>query len=190
MSIVTFTSCDDDVDEAMMLSGEWTGDFGMYYEMQDPRTGRWYTFDANETNLVFYPHHEYATYGTGQQVDYYSEGPYAYQYYDFDWEVRNGVVYLHYPYDPELNVAIRDYRMSSSTFSGWIGNVHFKLYKLRDFYWGNYGGGYGYGWNDNWYWGDYYYSKTRGAAEGAEPNTEELKVRRGNRFMDGSAEVK
>ena len=65
----TFSSCDDDVEEAMILSGEWTGDFGMYYEYRNPYTGQWMDFDADYTNLVFYPAYEYATHGTGQQVD-------------------------------------------------------------------------------------------------------------------------
>ena len=183
LSVVTFTSCDEDVDEAMILSGEWSGDFGMYYDYRDERTGRWYTFEADYTNLVLYPHHEYATYGTGKQIDYYSYGPYAYQYYYFDWEVRNGVIYFDYPYDPNLNMAIREYRLSSNVFSGWVGDVHFELYKLRDFYWGDYGGYYGYGWSDGWYGDGYYYSKTRGSGE--DMKVDEQNIRRGNRFMEG-----
>lgn len=184
-SVVTFTSCDEDIDEAMILSGEWSGDFGMYYEVQHPRTGRWYAFDADYTNLTFYPHHEYATYGTGRQYDYYSEGPYAYQYYEFDWEVRNGIIYMDYPWNPELSVAIKDYRISYDRFSGWIGDTKFNMYKLRDFYWGDYDGYYDYGWNDDWYWDDYYYSKTRGGEGVESADVDNLNIRRGNRFMDG-----
>jgi hypothetical protein len=184
-SVVTFTSCDEDIDEAMILSGEWSGDFGMYYEAQHPRTGRWYAFDAEYTNLKFYQYDEYSTRGYGKQVDFYREGPYAYQYYDFYWEVRNGIIYLDYPYDPELNVAIRDYRLNYSKFSGWIGDVHFELYKLRDFYWDSYDGYYGCGWSDGWYWDDFYYSKTRGVENPESVDMDELNIRRGNRFMEG-----
>lgn len=190
LSTMAFTSCDEDVEEAMCLSGEWSGDFGMYYEY---RYGdRWYAFDAHYTNLVFYPEYEYATYGYGKQVDFYRDGPYSHQYYEFYWEVRNGVIYMEYPYDRELNVAIRDYRISSRKFSGWIGDTHFELYKLRDFYWNDYynSGGYGYGWNDYWYWDDYYYSKTRGAESSGSVGVDEQNIRRGNRFMEGEVLTK
>jgi hypothetical protein len=190
MSLTLFASCDDDLYQARVLSGEWSGDFGMYYEMRNPKTGQWYSFDAYETNLVFYPYDEYSASGTGRQVDYYRDGPYTYQYYEFEWDVRNGVIYLHYPYDPELNVSIRDYRMNNRSFSGWIGNVRFELYKLRDFYWNDYygSGGYGYGWYDGWYWNDgYYYSKTRGAEQVEAVDVESLEIRRGNRFANGTS---
>lgn len=189
-TLTAFTSCDDDIDQAMALSGEWTGDFGMYYEIEDPYTGRWISFDASQTDLVFYPEYEYATYGTGKQIDYYRYGPYKYQYYYFNWRVRNGIVYMEYPYDPGLNVAINDYRMSSTRFTGWIGDVKFSLYKMRDFYnWGDYYGDYGYGWNDGWYWDDYYYSKGRDGKQSVEPDTSNLNIRRGNRFMEKQAET-
>lgn len=189
-TLTAFTSCDDDIDQAMALSGEWTGDFGMYYEIEDPYTGRWISFDASQTDLVFYPEYEYATYGTGKQIDYYRYGPYKYQYYYFNWRVRNGIVYMEYPYDPGLNVAINDYRMSSTRFTGWIGDVKFSLYKMRDFYnWGDYYGDYGYGWNDGWYWDDYYYSKGRDGKRSVEPDTSNLNIRRGNRFMEKQTET-
>ena len=107
-TLTAFTSCDDDIDQAMALSGEWTGDFGMYYEIEDPYTGRWISFDASQTDLVFYPEYEYATYGTGKQIGY---------------------------------------------------------------------------------WDDYYYSKGRDGKQSVEPDTSNLNIRRGNRFIEKQAET-
>ncbi len=183
LSALTLTSCDDDVDMAMTLSGEWTGDFGMYYGIEDRRTGQWIEFDADRTDLVFYPDHDYATHGEGKQVDFYSYGPYRYQYYYFYWEVRNGVLYMDYPYDSNLNVAISDYRMSDRLFSGRIGNTKFTLYKIKGYYdWGNYHGDY-YGDYDDGYWYDYY-SKSRDGKSDVSVDASELNMRRGNRMNE------
>ena len=58
-----FTSCDKDVDRSIALSGQWKGDFGMYYTFE--YKGQWYKANSYNTDIVFYPHHDYATYGTG-----------------------------------------------------------------------------------------------------------------------------
>ena len=88
----TLTSCDEDLTRAITLSGEWEGDFGMYYEYE--YHGRVYTFDSYDTRIVFYPDHDYATYGYGKQVDYYEYGPYAYQHYRFRWYISRGDLIL------------------------------------------------------------------------------------------------
>lgn len=171
LPIVAFTSCDEDTEEAMVLSGEWTGDFNMYY------TDRYgYEYDAAYTDLRMIPAYDYATYGTGQQVDFYSRPcPVRYQSFYFTWEVRNGRIYLTYPYDHNLDVVIRDYRLNESRFTGYFGdtNSSFYLRKLSGFYWGDYGYGsnyYGYGYYDEY--SDYFYygsgyAKSRTPAGGA-----------------------
>ncbi len=181
MSALTLTSCsDEDLDRAMALSGGWTGDFGMYYEIQDPY-GQWYAFDASRTDLVFYPQYEYATYGEGKQVDSYDYGPYRQQYYYFRWEVHNGTIYLDYPYDPDLNVAIRDYRMTSSTFKGWIGDMRFTLYKISGLYdWSGYSGNHAFWEYDDYYW----YGKSREGKSEESFDGSQLNIRRGNRFNE------
>ncbi len=187
MTTMTFSSCtvDEDTHEAMMLSGQWTGDFGMFYEIQD-RWGNWHRFDSYDTDLVFYPDYDYATHGTGKQVDYYREGPYAYQYYYFDWSVRNGVVYLTYPYDPELNTAIYNYSMNHDYFSGRFdgSSSTFRLRKLVDYYnWDYYHGNYMYAPCYDYYY-DYYdfYAKQRDG--GNTENAPAPEIRRGNRFSN------
>ena len=49
LAATAFTSCerDEDVDESMCLSGQWYGDFGMYYEYE--YRGHIYTFDSYDT---------------------------------------------------------------------------------------------------------------------------------------------
>lgn len=184
-SVTILTSCDEDIEEAMMLSGEWTGDFGMYYAYENPYTGRVMEFDASHTNLVFYPDYEYSTHGTGQQIDYYNYGPYTYRYYYFEWKVRNGRVHMYYPDAPELNAVISNYRMTDNSFSGYIGGVRFSLMKLYDFYrWGEYVGGYGEGWNDSWNDGYYYYSKGRDGQTNVPADSVKHNIRLGNRFKD------
>ena len=154
MATTVLSSCDDDMSRAMTLSGEWRGDFGMFYEYE--YYGRIYTFNSYDTRLVFYPDYDYATHGYGKQVDYYDQGPYVYQYYYFNWYIDRGDLVLDYPYDPNLNTVIHDYHMSSSTFYGYFGNSNNKFYlrKTADYYdWGGFTGKDYYGPRDNWYWG-------------------------------------
>ena len=186
----TFTSCETtDTDMAMALSGQWQGDFGMYYNYED--RGRVYTFDSYDTDIVFYPEYRYARYGWGKQVDYYEYGPYEYQYYKFYWEIVDGEIFLTYPYAPELNTSVMDYHLTNSYFSGWFTNAdtRFVLHKLVDFYdWGPYTNDYSYGARGGWYdyYDDpYYYAPTRSDGETETVSTSEGKiVKRGNRYSE------
>ena len=160
-----FTSCtDDDTEEAMVLSGQWRGDWGMYYEIE--HLGLIYTFDSYDTDIVFYPDHDYATHGYGYQVDWYREGPYERLSYRFNWSINNGVIHLTYPGYPEYNTSIRDYRMNNDRFTGYFSNgtQPFYLYKIADYYnWSYYYDyDYHYWYYDDWSWD--YYAKTRSAA--------------------------
>ena len=164
VATTVLSSCDDDMSRAMTLSGEWRGDFGMFYEYE--YYGRIYTFNSYDTRLVFYPDYDYATHGYGKQVDYYDQGPYVYQYYYFNWYIDRGDLVLDYPYDPNLNTVIHDYHMSSSTFYGYFGNSNNKFYlrKTADYYdWGGFTGNYYYGPRDNWYYGYRNYVKRQPA---------------------------
>lgn len=196
LSLFSFTSCNDDVDMSIALSGDWDGDFGMYYDYYDRYDRYVATFDCYDTDISFYPDYDYATHGYGYQVDFYRTGPYTKIYHSFEWEILNENIYLYYVGESELNTVIRDFRLSNSYFSGYFGNssTRFSLSKYRDYYdWDpywhdygtyNYGVGYGYYDRDGWY---YDYGYTRGAE--APANAEELKadgknftIRYGNRF--------
>lgn len=189
MSSFMMTSCDEDRIDARYLSGEWQGDFKMYYDYE--YKGRVYTFYSYDTDIIFYPSSFNSTHGTGKQVDYYREGPYKYMYYYFNWSVRNGVIYFDYPYDPEYNISIDRYYVDDTVFKGrfpYTGNT-FRLYKLYDYDWAYYDRyGYYYGdYYDGWYNGYYpYYAKGKNAESGdsitSVPNKSEGKIiRRGIR---------
>ena len=160
MAAFSFSSCEDieDINQSMALSGQWRGDFGMYYDYIDGR-GRRYTFDSYDTRITFIPAYSHALYGRGTQVDYYDSGPYEYQYYKFSWEINNGSLYLTYDYDPELDTRISNYRMTNDYFSGVFSSsgTSFRLYKLADYYnWTPYVNIYGYGDRYDWDYGYYY----------------------------------
>ena len=66
------TSCmDDDTAESITLSGQWTGNFGMFYDYE--YRGQIYTFNSYDTDIVFYPDYNYATHGYGYEVDFYND---------------------------------------------------------------------------------------------------------------------
>ena len=170
ISAFAFISCDDfeDINQSMALSGDWRGDFGMYYNYVDGR-GRHYTFDSYDTRITFIPAYSRARYGRGTQVDYYDYGPYEYQYYKFSWEINNGSLYLTYDYDPELDTRISNYRMTNDYFSGTFASTgtSFRLYKIADYYnWTPYVNVYGYGPRNDWDYGyPYYAPQTRSDVE-------------------------
>lgn len=150
------TSCDTDPDHnvARILSGEWYGDFGMYYTYE--HHGRVYTFDSYDTDIKFFPDHDYATYGTGYQIDYYAHGPYEYQCYSFKWEILDTRIYLDYIDAPELSTCISDYEVVNNHFTGWFDGTDsfFDLVKTENYYDSfdyYYGDGVYYYDRDNWY---------------------------------------
>lgn len=155
-----FSCMKEDTVESMALSGQWRGDFGMYYDYVDGY-GRRYTFDSYDTYITFTPAYDYALYGRGTQVDYYEYGPYEYQYYKFSWRIKNGVIYLTYDYDPQLDTRISDYRMTNDHFSGTFSSSgsSFRLYKIADYYnWTPYVDIYGYEDRYEWYYDYPYYA--------------------------------
>ena len=177
-----FTSCaDDDTEEAMVLSGQWQGNWGMYYGYTYP-DGFYDEFDSYDTDIIFYPDYDYATHGYGYQVDWYDRrpnangniSPYQRLSYRFNWSIINGVINLTYPGYPEYNTSIRDYRLNNSHFTGYFPNSSepFRLNKIQDFYsWYDYDNlyrSYGYvylewDWSGVYYYDGIYYSyaKTR-----------------------------
>ena len=164
-------SCDSDQKLAFRLDGAWYGDFGMNYTYID-RRGQAITVDSYDTYLKFYNDGIAASHGWGKQVDYYRYGPYERLYYRFEWRIRDGVIHITYPCDPQLSVDIYDYSLKWGHFTGWFGDsdVHFDLRSLStDYDWDIYTGNYyeycytgwhydGYGWYESYY---PYYAKTR-----------------------------
>ena len=169
MAAFSFSSCEDieDINQSMALSGQWRGDFGMYYNYVDGY-GRRYTFDCYDTRITFTPAYSQALHGRGTQVDYDDRGPYEYQYYKFSWSINNGILYLTYDYDHELDTRISNYRMTNDYFSGTFSSsgTSFRLYKLADYYnWTPYVNIYGYGDRYDWDY-DYLYDAPFSRSEG------------------------
>lgn len=167
ISAAMLSSCEyiEDGRKSMVLSGEWKGDFGMYYTYRDGY-GREYTFDSYDTRITFIPAYEYAHHGRGMQVDYYSTGPYEYQYYRFSWSVEGSVIYLTYDYDHNLDTRISDYHMTNDYLTGIFdySGTSFRLYKMVDYYdWNPYVNTYGYYSRNNW--NRYYAPATRAGGE-------------------------
>lgn len=172
------TACvDEDVERSINLTGSWKGDLNMYYGIEDHR-GNYFEFDAEYSDIVFYPDYDFATHGYGKQVDWYLEGPYEKQYYRFYWEILDGVLYLDYPHDPELDTAVYEYYMGRDYFSGYFKNsdYKFRLYKITDYYdWSCYH-------DDYMYWERSGYYSTRSADEDSTDAAPEFKVvKRGRR---------
>lgn len=163
-----FTSCSDrDADEAMVLRGEWTGDWKMSYE-----THLGHVFTADYTDIVFYTNSSYTNRGYGYQVDFYSYGPYTEIYSRFNWSINGGVIYITYPDDHWYDTEIYEYYLNDRHFTGYLGDsyLYFDLTKIAGFRWDYYyGHGEYYYWDNlDYYWddGDYFfYSKKRGAAD-------------------------
>ncbi len=163
-AMTTMTSCDRDFEEAYRLSGEWTGDFGMYYD------DGFRTYYADYTDIRFIPNYDYSTRGYGEEIDFFHfPCPIRYQSFYFYWEIRHGVIYLSFPYNHGLDVAIYDYSLSYDYFQGYLGDSHdfFRLVKLAGFYgWNSYNPNTYYGYE---YYDPYYYAKGRDGAASEKP---------------------
>lgn len=183
MTAAMMTSCDDDQRLANRLDGAWFGDFGMNYTFYD-RYGHEITVNSYDTYIVFYNDAISASHGWGKQVDYYKWGPYERIFNKFTWRIRDGIVYLSYPRNPDLDVEIYDFRMSYGHFIGWFGNSKdgFDLDKLREDYdWDYYKGNYCEYYYSNWtydgrYWYERYYAPSRSAVDGQEAAVAEEEI--------------
>lgn len=161
-SALQLTSCEiyindneygyEDRRRASTISGQWRGNLNMFYSMENPYTGQIMEFDASESYIIFYSDHYGASYGTGKQIDHYLRGPLRERYHFFTWEVRNGVLYLDFPGNSDLNTAIHRYVLTDNSFRGEINNRPFQLYKLNFNRWDSYIGDYYEYRNDNWRW--------------------------------------
>lgn len=188
LAAFTLSSCDKDAHKAWKIAGEWEGDMGMYYEVENRQTGDLERFNASRTIIKFDQEDRYS--GWGEEVDYYDEGPAGWTYYSFDWPIHNGDIRMTYHGAHNLDVVIRDYKLKNSEFYGYIGNTEFHLKNVThynydwDFY-DPYWLGFTY-WTDPDYY--FYYSKSRDL-EGGNAKPETPVVRHGSRYMEGFQET-
>ena len=146
---------DNDNDYHNIIDNVYKGDFGMYYDYVDDN-GRQYTFVSNYTIIRFDGDHNVIEndiiQGTGIQIDYYGQGPYIYQYYKFNWEINNNILYIRYHYNSLLNTEINNLRINtyiSGTF--FNTNTQFRLSLYTDnFDWLPFVNIYGYEERENW----------------------------------------
>lgn len=149
MGLAMLTSCDEDMligDTLTRVEGRWFGDMDMYINGQKSRG----------SDIQFTARNLSGTRGWGVEYDYYGRyGSYTIRH-DFDWEIREGIIYLTFD-DPDLDCAIRSYSLNNRHFSGWLdgydSSTYFDLYSY-EYYWDDYGYAdydYDYYWYDNYY---------------------------------------
>ena len=118
ITVMTFTSCDRDADEADALLGIWRGQI----EGNNSYTGYY------DTEIRFYGN--YATSGSGDEYDQDPVDPNNSYYSTFNWEVKDNTIYIYYDNLNDFrNVAITDYRFNSNYFEGYMNGYKFSLTK-------------------------------------------------------------
>lgn len=193
-SCVVIDNINPDVEISYSLTGDWNGDFGMYYDYYDRYDRFVCSFASYDTDLSFYPDYNDAPFGYGYQVDFYEHGPYTKIFHTFDWEIRNESIYLYYKGEPELNTIICDYTLGRSRFTGHFNNAssRFTLKKYNDYYdWRGYCSdgnrdGFFYYYRTGWYYDDSMYGTRSNVAAidtaALKADGQEFTIRYGNRF--------
>lgn len=165
-AMTTLTSCEDEDDyiAQQLRNSDWLGYIDTYYSSRWNLSGNTY-----ETVMHFESRGEYYTSGRGCEVDYDTRSPYNdYAYCTFSWCIVEGNVILIYD-DSKWNTTwIRDYRLTSTNFYGYIDDgsnrrIRFDLESTSDYGdWGRYrtNGGYGDFQNQNWF-----HSRTRASED-------------------------
>ena len=104
---VTMQSCiDDDVEQAYDMNGIWQGSiYGNYYADRYHDNASW------DTEIQFVQEGDFSRGGWGTEVDYNTRTNRIVRS-SFDWEVRNGRIYI--DYDDGYHIVIRDYELYQS----------------------------------------------------------------------------
>lgn len=192
---LALASCDEDVLEAERISGEYKGDFGMYYEYT--RGGRTYAFDADYSYLQL-QNYAFSSKGNGVQIDYYSDGPYREIWHQIRWRVnsdraRGQYITFHYLWEREWDTNIYDYLLTDDVFKGYFedSSQRFMLLRLTPpsgwswdpYYRKDYGCYNNSGWRDGYFdYDGYYYRAPAKDAKTAAPQPSELRF--GNRYTE------
>lgn len=161
VSALCLTSCEDD-EIARTLDGIWEGEVATsYFNYRWGRTTEYQYVDI-EFNVDPY---RYAK-GTGVEYDYYDGSGRYYTRVYFDFEVRNGCIYLYYEDGADVYIA-SGYTLTDNRFSGVFcdcktGNrlAAFDFYRQRNWRHDRYG--------DYYYRDDYYYDYYTGSPAAAD----------------------
>lgn len=133
ISLLAMTSCDTMI--ASSLEGTWTGDMYMCREY----AGKKYYSTHCEIEFVGDPYHVRS--GFGYWVDHYSNAPWDYTAYHFDWTVEDRVIKIHFRED-DYYVEIHDYDLDDRYFTGYVfydgEDQRFELYHTSSPNWSEY----------------------------------------------------
>lgn len=135
---LAFTSCEDE-SISSTLEGTWEGNT----YMSSVYNGRIYNSSYSYVDFTLDPFR--FTKGSGHWVDYYSNAPWDYIASHIDWQVRNGVIEVHFVEDG-YTVYISNYRLNRNRFVGTIylddSNWQFNLVHTSSPNWSDYDYGY------------------------------------------------
>lgn len=136
LTALTLTSCDEDTETAYDLDGIWQGTInGNYYQDRYGYTESW------DTEIRFYQDGDFSRGGSGEERDWDYRGRcYSSR---FNWNVRNGRIYLYY--DDGYNIVIDRYdlywRSNTQRFRGYFEDFYtgeqlasFDLMKVADWH--------------------------------------------------------
>lgn len=114
--LATLTGCSEDVMIAQDLRGVWRGELSQDY--YDHRWG--YVTEYTEVEYEFYDNAFSMRKGSGVEYSYDRRGRGS--ACGFDYEVRNGNIYLYF--DDGADIVITDYRLNDRIFSGFFRDAH------------------------------------------------------------------
>lgn len=133
MSMATLTGCSEDVLIAQDLRGVWRGELSQDY--YDHRWG--HVTEYTEVEYEFYDDAFSMRKGSGVEYSYDRRGRGS--ACGFDYEVRNGNIYLYF--DDGADIVITDYRLNERIFSGFFQDAHtgediarFSLVRVHSYY--------------------------------------------------------
>ena len=184
LTATLFTGCTtEDEYEAYTLEGAWEGDMGVVFGgYRSVRSVIYFDRDP----------YRYAS-GSGYQADYFNQSGWRYNYNyianNIRWEVRNGIIRIHY-LEEDVYAEISDYNLNSGYFDGYIDyedgtSSHFHL--MKTYTPNNWRSSYDWGWwsdYDDWYWskeatGDF--DETRASV------SDTVKIQKPKRGAEGNA---
>lgn len=149
VTLCSLSSCSEDDEIGLTLEGTWHGNMYITTQYGD------HNYACTETTIQFTTQGLRASKGSGYWVDYYSNAPWDYVASHITWRVRDAVIYVHFVED-NTDVEIRDFKLNSSQFNGWINynyqNIFFSFVPDNTFDYDDYRyGGYTY-YGNGWYY--------------------------------------
>lgn len=121
ISMLSFTSCEEDSVISDTLSGTWKGYMSVDYRYN----GRVYPSSYSIIDFMKDPY-TYSS-GRGYWIDYYSNAPFDYIANHIEWRVYEGIIEVYFV-EEDVTIEIHDYYLSDNHF---VGNIYFEGKKVR-----------------------------------------------------------